>query len=525
MTSTDVPAPGEWTLLFTTADDEVPEHFHPVLDGWVGHLREREKGAGIRVGTPILVAPDHRVDPRLVAFFNSLDFSGLALTSRQTYAYEYKWWSEFLERFHTTWDFATEADFAAYKVWRTDPTVHPPAQTRKDKRWVEGATWVKCVAALDRLYAWAEKKGYVEESPIPRSQVGRTAAPTAAVYSKNVRSNRTKWVSAATYRAWRDVGIRGYGLGVGGNGELKATTPDERFRGRNVQRNAAFTDLLFSSALRRQEGGSLLIDEVPEVGQESFVGAAAKRGKVRPWQAEPAALGNLADYINVTRRGAVRRAQKAGRYDSLNPIWIDHIAARSRYGVVLVTTDGAELSMKGLDIASRMRLMRYTDTDVYKGPEPLWLWLSEDGLPMAPDGWGSIFQRASKRFAQECERLGRDERDVLFLSPHSLRYSYALYVLVVLHQFMDRKYGYSPTDPYDERRYSPAYDIVRDLLGHSSTQTTRNHYLQPVLGLRGKAIVGARDAQAAIAALSLTNPEVRHLAPAEMLPDTLGPNE
>jgi integrase len=300
---------------------------------------------------------------------------------------------------------------------------------------------------------------------------------------------------------------------------LVATTEDLRFRGRNVQRNTAFTDLLFSSALRRQEAGSLLIDEIPEVGQESFVGATAKRGTVRAWTAESAALTNLARYINVTRRAAVKRAQKAGRYDTIDPIWVDHIEVRARHGEVLVTTGGAEWPMKDLDVKTRMRLMRNRDSGAHAGPEPLWLWLGEDGLPMNPKGWGTILHRASERFKSECERLGRPKRDIILLSPHSLRFSYALYVLVVLHQAIDRKYGYSPTDPYDESRYLSAYQHVRDILGHSSTTTTRNIYLEPVKGLRGKAIVGAKDVKAAIAALALTNPEVRDIAPDEYLPD------
>ncbi len=509
--------PDEWTLVFTAADDGMPaEHFHPLLDAWAGTLRARETAAAIKVDTPILLSPDHEIDPRLVAFFTSSDFSGLSAASRITYAYEYKWWFEFLDRRSTAWDFATESDFAAYKAWRTDPTLHPVPRNRQEKKWVDGATWNKCPAALDHLYRWATKKGHVQESPLPDTKAGRGAAPASAVYSKNARSERAKWVSAATYRVWRDVGVAGYRLGVDGK-RLVATTEDPRFRGRNVQRNTAFTDLLFSSALRRQEGGSLLIDEIPEVGQESYLGATAKRGTVRSWTAESAALTNLARYINVTRRAAVKRAQKAGRYDTMDPIWVDHIEVRSRHGEVLVTTNGAEWPLKDIDVMTRMRLMRSRDSGVHAGPEPLWLWLGEDGLPMNPKGWGTILHRASERFKSECERLGRPNRDIILLSPHSLRFSYALYVLVVLHQAIDRKYGYSPTEPYDENRYLSAYQHVRDILGHRSTTTTRNIYLEPVKGLRGKTIIGTRDVQAAIAALALTNPEVRDIAPDEYL--------
>ncbi|WP_211275415.1 hypothetical protein [Actinoplanes rectilineatus] len=40
---------------------------------------------------------------------------------------------------------------------------------------------------------------------------------------------------------------------------------DPRWRGRNDDRNAAYSDVLFSSGMRRSEGGSLLTIEVPEL--------------------------------------------------------------------------------------------------------------------------------------------------------------------------------------------------------------------------------------------------------------------
>jgi integrase len=172
---------------------------------------------------------------------------------------------------------------------------------------------------------------------------------------------------------------------------------------------------------------------------------------------------------------------------------------------VLQTSTG-DLPLSTLDVDTRQRLMTMST----EGPEPLWLWLNEAGLPLRPQAWSNIFTDASARYERECRRLGR-ERDALHLSPHSLRFSYALFVLVVLHQTLDRRYNWSPLDPYDERRYSPAYDIVRDLLGHRSTETTRNIYLRPVKGLRGRAVLSASDVHEALALLSQADPRVRDL--------------
>lgn len=59
--------------------------------------------------------------------------------------------------------------------------------------------------------------------------------------------------------------------------------PDPSWRGRNDGRNAAFTDLLFSSGLRLREGGYLLTLEVPDAAgghgyrEGTVAGAVAKR--------------------------------------------------------------------------------------------------------------------------------------------------------------------------------------------------------------------------------------------------------
>ncbi len=68
-----------------------------------------------------------------------------------------------------------------------------------------------------------------------------------ATYAHDERGEQVEWLPPASYRLWRDVGVRGYspdGL------------PSPRFRGRWAARNAAFTDLMVRTGMRLTEQAS-----------------------------------------------------------------------------------------------------------------------------------------------------------------------------------------------------------------------------------------------------------------------------
>ena len=117
-----------------------------------------------------------------------------------------------------------------------------------------------------------------------------------------------------TSRLWRDTGLLGYDA---------AGEPDPSWRGRNDGRNAAFTDLLFSSGLRPREGGCLLTLEVPDAAgghgyrEGTVAGAVAKR-RQRMLYASAAALRRVAGYVATTRADAVRRARRHRRYEQVS---------------------------------------------------------------------------------------------------------------------------------------------------------------------------------------------------------------
>jgi integrase len=134
--------------------------------------------------------------------------------------------------------------------------------------------------------------------------------------------------------------------------------------------------------------------------------------------------------------------------------------------------------------AERMRLF----TEGGDGLEPLWLWLGESGMPMAYESWEKVFDAANARVAAILSSTGgenRARRAPVAISPHMLRHSFALHMLVALHHALDRRFGLTPEERKHLRQvYGDPWVLVRDLLGHSSEQTTRLVYLEPLNGLQ-----------------------------------------
>jgi site-specific recombinase XerD len=469
-----------WSLLVPDPDLVVPVSLDPVLERW-SDLAERERRAMV-AGELILLRPDLSIDRRIQRYFRSLEFEALAVSSRQTYATELKTWLDFLLVQGVGWDAATEEDFAWFKKWRLDP-----AGREGNRRPVQAASWDKGVAALDHFYRWAAnpKRAYVVASPLPTSGAAhgdRHRAARNRALSGNARQDRARWVVPLTARFYRDVGLRGYTVEVdAGAGRFHAGVVAGSFRCRNSARNCAFFDLTYSTALRRSEAGSLLVAEVPAADAEVRLAAAAsKGGGGRHYVAQGPALAAVHAYIRLGRSQAVRRARRAGRYDGLPILHVERVEQRRRAGLTFVLEDGSALSADRLTPVERGRLF----ADTGEGWEPMSLWLAEDGLPMDRKSWGDVFDAANKRLAREMTRAGANPADVPVLSPHSLRSSFALWVLAALHRSIDQQSAVEPTAPYDERRYVAAFEIVQDLLGHASVETTRKYYLEPVKGVR-----------------------------------------
>ncbi|WP_245692571.1 hypothetical protein [Streptomyces katrae] len=136
-----------------------------------------------------------------------------------------------------------------------------------------------------------------------------------------------------------------------------------------------------------------------------------------------------------------------------------------------------------------------------QGPEPAWLWLTEQGLPMLPDRWNTVFRQANQRCEQalltpqerETPRLLRVAEirgKVPYATPHSMRHSMTLYMLILLNELIDKKYGLTAADRRDfAQLYGDPWWLVKTLLGHKDVETTKEHYLRPVMHLQLESIL------------------------------------
>lgn len=449
----------------------------PLLESW-GDLDEREASWNIDPGDPFLTDPEYRVDARLTSFFTRSSFAHLAVETKRNYANDCCLFFNFLWQRGKQWWQATADDLLDFEDWRR-------WSPRNPKR-IGGSKWNRELAALARLYKWAVRAGHVAVSPVNEREATdrygeRVRVPAA--YAKDVRSSNVRWLTPRAYRLWRDVGLRGYSA----DGRR-----DGSWRGRNDDRNAAYSDLLFSSGMRRTEGGSLLTIEVPALddsGRLYFDGrlgwAATKSKRERTFYVSAQALRAIDAYCRTSRRAAIRRAQAEGRYES-GRRWV--VTGRSgwRRSIVHVKDERGrtvERALGTFDPAERLLL--FTEGD--GGLEPLWLWLAEDGTPFRPHSWEAVYRAASVR----CQALLEGQvKEPPYFTPHMARHSFALYMLVALLHAADRRFGLTAEERRDfHHLYGDVWRMVKDLLGHASAETTEQIYLAPVSDLQVRSLL------------------------------------
>lgn len=430
-----------------------------------------------------MLSPDCRIDELLSLFFCRSSFARLAMSTKQSYTDDYRLFFDFLWDRGKAWSEATADDVWDFEDWRTRSPRNPAR--------VGGARWNRCLAALTRLYRWGVRQGYVATNPVEMRQrpgpYGEVTESPAA-YAKNARSSNVHWLTPRMFRLWANVGLRGHtAAGVAGEG----------WTGRLEDRNVAFADLLFCSGLRLGEGASLLTVELPSMSLDGgkfyparLGRAVTKSQKARTFYVSAAALVQVESYLQAGRAAAVRRAQARDRYAALPDVKVvSRVTGLGRKVLHWHDRHGAEGRTPLADASAGERMTLFTEGPA--GPEPLWLWLTEAGLPFMPASWENVFRGASLRCR---DVLGGVMSEPPFATPHAARHSFALYMLVVLHHVMDQRLGLTPEERRDYRLlYGDPWRMVQDLLGHSEITTTRDHYLAPVTDLQLRSLLSDPD--------------------------------
>ena len=462
--------------------DDHPIDFSIPQDAFcsVDYFLERELECGIRHLSPFMADPNLVIDARLTGYFNSHKFRRLAPATKKSYLADYRVFFDFLWMRDKIWDQVTSDDIEDFEDWRR----RAPDNPRK----IGGSKWMRELAALNVLYKWAFQKGHLDVSPLLTQIVMLRTGQSVEkldVSARDVRSSNVKWVTPRAFHVWRDIGILGYG---------SDGLPDEGWRGRNGDRNAAFTDLLFDSGLRLTEGATLFTLELPvlEYGRKNqwsmLAAAVSKSRRTRSFTMRTSTLQEIHTYIATTRRSAIRRAQSGGRYDGvIGKRVVLSVGTPPNRTITWADENGIENTARLDSLPAAERQKFYLETD--GALEPLCLWLSEAGMPFESHSWENVYNAANKRL--------RDIRgdSAIFFTPHMARHSFALYMLVVVMHAMDKRYGLTPEERRDFRLlYGDPWRIVQVLLGHASVETTRNIYLAPVEDVQIRTLLeGAED--------------------------------
>lgn len=448
----------------------------------VRDLPEAVARIGLKPGDPVFVRPDGMVDAGLLDFVRSNTFRNMERESKRNYSTDMRLLLDFLSSRDVEWRQATQQDLDDFRDWRCDAPENPEQ--------ISGTKWNREAAAFTKLFKW----GKVSPLPVDVSRREDRAADSV--------SSRVSWLTPRTWGLWSDIGLRGH---------TRAGLPEQGWDSRTEIRNTSFVQLLLSSALRRQEGGSLLVFELPtqrlrhgQYCHGRIAGAVTRSKNSRVFYASVDAVGQVEAYIESERAWAIARAHAAGRYERLPEM---HLITRVTSGlkpkVEWVDRNGVigERELSRLDWMERQSLF----LEGPDGPEPAYLWLTEQGLPMAPDRWNGVFRTANLR----CEKvlLTEKERTVSrdfrlaevrgkspYATPHSARHSAALYLLIVLNQLMETRYGLTKKERRDfALLFGDPWWLVKTILGHADVETTKRHYLAPVAHLQLESILAMAE--------------------------------
>jgi hypothetical protein len=257
--------------------------------------------------------------------------------------------------------------------------------------------------------------------------------------------------------------------------------------------------------------GGVLDVELPVAGEGRFprawlAAACAKGGRNGRYYRVPrsvvASVQAYLDPVEGSRREAISRAQRAGRYERLPGIRV--VSGWDARSGVLYLEAGSQVRRLAADVAGpdeRRLLFRRGE----HGLEPLAVWLTPGGLPKRPHGWEDTFQAANARVRDAWTASGGRGGAALFCRPHMCRHSFALKWFSILSVVWEHRLeGFTAEEAKDLRDvFGDLWFQLATLLGHADPATTRNVYLEPFCSLQVDYLMSLLDEEetAGVAAL------------------------
>lgn len=356
---------------------------------------------------------------------------------------------------------------------RRDLSSRPAAAGR-----VDNATWNRAIITLDSFYGWARHRDpnthppFVYKEASVRSPFGHVVATRRnTALARRAPTDTVKCISLEEFKLFRDHGLAG----------LPEDGTDSRgFLGRNPLRNVAFADLAVATGMRLEENASLLLAELPGGARPRPEGAqsyATRLGRLttkgdkgrRIWISRRVLDGSLRAYLEEERDDAVFRARTAGRYASL-----DGVVGVSEWRLdrCMAVENGRRVAIRYDAVRHGQRSSLYTCGGDGLPCDPGMLWLTGSGMPMGIGSFDAVFARARDHLRRE---HGRD----LVVTPHTLRHTFAVYMLAHLIRTMfDHLAGLRAekrkvsSNAYAALMHDPLRRLQL-LLGHASAESTR----------------------------------------------------
>jgi site-specific recombinase XerD len=405
-------------------------------------LQEQRAVDGLDHHVPMILRDGRIYNGDLDRFLLDLPLNGVrSRHSLRAYGYDVMVWVRFLEQ---------ACDKGVWEAERGDVTAFHRARRREEVgARISAASWNRSVAALEKLYRWAEVEGVVGASPFVHRHVWRRGHASQRIqvvarnesYERAAKRSDVRFVSLDDYRVFRDVGIRGLAPSGGARAEA---------RDRNGARNALFADLLVTTGLRLEEASFLLAFELDGLAKTASCGrqtwfklpsALTKGDRGRSVLMPRRLIQQIAAYVTVERTLAVAKFQSRSGWREIDrPILI----RRPFPGAIgLSLANGGTVPIDAVPPEERGRLVICRDDG---SPEELAaLWLTEAaGYPLR-------------------------------VSPHQLRHTFAVHMLAMLIQHRLREAGGGKTEASMEvyrRLLGDPLQQVQRLLGHASLATT-----------------------------------------------------